>query len=158
MTNTAGALATTVKGINGTLLSGLATGVLKNTITTGVPSIAVAGTDYAGLAFANQFTAKQGFTTGYNETVSSSAGLATSGTIAITSPVSLVAPTVAVTGVILTAGTVVGQTETVINNSGFTITFAAVATSHVADGVSDVIALNTARTYVWSGTSWFRKG
>lgn len=32
--------------INGTALSGLATGLLKNTTTTGVPSIAVAGTDY----------------------------------------------------------------------------------------------------------------
>lgn len=35
----AGAVAVTVKGINGTLLSGLATGVLMNTTTTGVPSI-----------------------------------------------------------------------------------------------------------------------
>ena len=47
MTNTAGSLTTTVKGINGTLLSGLGTGLLKNTTGTGVPSIAVAGTDYA---------------------------------------------------------------------------------------------------------------
>ncbi|MES2287366.1 MAG: hypothetical protein V4547_16860 [Bacteroidota bacterium] len=38
--------ATTVVKINGTTLSGLATGILKNTTTTGVPSIAVAGTDY----------------------------------------------------------------------------------------------------------------
>jgi len=37
---------TTVTRINGTALSGLATGILKNTTTTGVPSIAVAGTDY----------------------------------------------------------------------------------------------------------------
>jgi hypothetical protein len=47
MTNTAGSLTTTVKGINGTLLSSLATGILKSTTTTGVPSIAVSGTDYA---------------------------------------------------------------------------------------------------------------
>lgn len=45
-TSTAGSLAMTVKGINGTTLSGLATGLLKNTTGTGVPSIAVAGTDY----------------------------------------------------------------------------------------------------------------
>ena len=45
-TNTAGSLAMTVKGINGTLLSGLATGLLKNTTSTGVPVIATAGTDY----------------------------------------------------------------------------------------------------------------
>ena len=37
----------TVKGINGTALSALATGLLKSTTGTGVPSIAVAGTDYA---------------------------------------------------------------------------------------------------------------
>lgn len=36
----------TVAKINGTALSGLTTGLLKNTTTTGVPSIAVAGTDY----------------------------------------------------------------------------------------------------------------
>jgi hypothetical protein len=35
-----------VIGINGTLLSGLATGLFKNTTGTGVPSIATAGTDY----------------------------------------------------------------------------------------------------------------
>jgi hypothetical protein len=37
-----GALTATVTKINGTALSGLATGILKNTTTTGVPSIAVA--------------------------------------------------------------------------------------------------------------------
>lgn len=37
-----GATALTVKGINGTLLSGLATGILKNTTATGVPVIATA--------------------------------------------------------------------------------------------------------------------
>jgi uncharacterized protein related to proFAR isomerase len=42
-----GATALTVKGINGTLLSGLATGILKNTIATGVPVIANVRTDYA---------------------------------------------------------------------------------------------------------------
>jgi hypothetical protein len=41
-----GALSSTVTKINGTALSGLATGILKNTTTTGVPSIATAGTDY----------------------------------------------------------------------------------------------------------------
>jgi len=38
----------TVVKINGTALSGLATGLLKNTTATGVPSIAVAGTDFIG--------------------------------------------------------------------------------------------------------------
>ena len=38
----------TVVKVNGTALSGLATGLLKNTTATGVPSIAVAGTDLIG--------------------------------------------------------------------------------------------------------------
>ncbi len=38
--------AVTVSKINGTSLSGLATGILKNTAGTGIPSIALAGTDY----------------------------------------------------------------------------------------------------------------
>lgn len=42
-----GSLNATVTKINGTLLSGLTTGLLKNTTGTGTPSIAVAGTDYA---------------------------------------------------------------------------------------------------------------
>jgi hypothetical protein len=47
VTSSAGAVATTVQKINGVQLSGLATGLLKNTTATGVPTIAVAGTDYA---------------------------------------------------------------------------------------------------------------
>lgn len=41
-----GALASTVVKLNGVTLSGLATGLLKNTTGTGVPSIGVAGTDF----------------------------------------------------------------------------------------------------------------
>jgi hypothetical protein len=41
-----GATALTVVKINGVLMSGLATGLLKNTTSTGAPSIATAGTDY----------------------------------------------------------------------------------------------------------------
>lgn len=48
VTNSAGALATTVGKINGTSLAGLATGILKNTTATGVPSIA-ASADVIGL-------------------------------------------------------------------------------------------------------------
>lgn len=45
-TATAGSNAVTVIGINGTNLAGMATGLLKNTTATGVPTIATAGTDY----------------------------------------------------------------------------------------------------------------
>lgn len=46
--STSGSNALTVKGLNGTLLSGLATGLLKNTTSTGVPSIATSS-DIVGL-------------------------------------------------------------------------------------------------------------
>ncbi|MDT8886131.1 hypothetical protein PQG44_00445 [Aquirufa sp. LEPPI-3A] len=42
------AAAPTVIKINGVSLAGLSTGLLKNTTSTGIPSIAVAGTDYLG--------------------------------------------------------------------------------------------------------------
>ena len=41
-----GDTALTVVAINGVVMSGLATGLLKNTTSTGAPSIATAGTDY----------------------------------------------------------------------------------------------------------------
>ena len=85
--------------------------------------------------------------------------LATNGTITTNGPeVQRVAPTAAVTGVILQAGTVAGQRCTVVNESAFSVTFAAAGTSGVADGTSDVIAATTARSFVWdSGTSlWYR--
>lgn len=69
-----------------------------------------------------------------------------------------VTPTGSFTGEILAAGQYSNQRVTVVNASAFTVTFAASATSHVADGVADVIAANTAATYVWdTGTSlWYR--
>ena len=45
-TGSTGVLTATVTKINGVSLAGLTTGLLKNTTTTGVPSIATAGTDY----------------------------------------------------------------------------------------------------------------
>jgi hypothetical protein len=44
--STSGTGTVSATAINGAALSGLSTGILKNTTTTGVPSIAVAGTDY----------------------------------------------------------------------------------------------------------------
>jgi hypothetical protein len=64
----------------------------------------------------------------------------------------------AATGVILQAGDQNGQMLTVINTGTNSITFAAAATSNVADGVSDVIAGNHAASFRWlSATSlWYR--
>jgi Pectate lyase superfamily protein len=88
---------------------------------------------------------------------------ATSGTIATAGlGVSRVAPAGAVTSVVLQAGTVAGQTVTVVNESAAanTITFNTTpATAHVADSATEpAIAGLTARSFVWdSGTSlWYR--
>ncbi len=92
---------------------------------------------------------------------SSAAATASSGTITTSGVgVARVAPTGNITGVILQAGTIPGQQATVLNESAFTVTFAASGTSHVADGVSDVIAATTARNYIYdTGTSlWYRCG
>lgn len=81
------------------------------------------------------------------------------GTIATTGlGVSKVAPTVARTGVILQQGLVDGQVCVVVNASANSITFAAAGTSFVADGVSDVIAANSAALYVWEAVTalWYR--
>lgn len=64
------------------------------------------------------------------------------------------------TGLILQASTDVRQEITVINEGSGSLTFAAAATSNVADGTSDVITTLTARKFVWdtgSGVNkWYR--
>ena len=84
-----GSTALTVVGINGTILSGLATGILKNTTGTGVPSIAVAG-DFPTL---NQ------------NTTGSAATLATGRTIAITGDLTYTSPSFNGSGNVTAAGT-----------------------------------------------------
>lgn len=67
----------------------------------------------------------------------------------------------AVTGVILTAGTLDGQELTLINiEATNTVTFAAAATSNVADGASAVIAALRAVKFTWDSVSarWYRGG
>ena len=68
----------------------------------------------------------------------------------------------AVTGIILPAGTIDGQTITVIHISAAanTITFAASGTSHVADGASDVITGPSCRVFKWSAQDslWYKVG
>jgi len=85
--------------------------------------------------------------------------VATSGTIFPTG-LSVVRLTTggAVTGVILDKGSSPGQTVTLVNESGNSITMAAAATSNVADGTSAVLAANRAFWLVWdTGTNlWYR--
>jgi hypothetical protein len=53
----------TAAGVNGVLLSGLATGLLKNTTSTGAPSVAVDGTDFVSPAALNGGTLPASVTT-----------------------------------------------------------------------------------------------
>jgi len=62
-----------------------------------------------------------------------------------------VAPTGNVASIVLASGTVTGQTCQVVNESAFTVTFAASGTSHVADGVSAIIAANRKMDFTWDG-------
>ena len=84
-----GSTALTVVGINGILLSGLATGILKNTTGTGVPSIALAG-DFPTL---NQ------------NTTGSAATLTTGRTISITGDLAYTSPSFDGSGNVTAAGT-----------------------------------------------------
>lgn len=61
-----------------------------------------------------------------------------------------------VTGMILEAASNAWTKVTVVNQSAFTITFAASGTSHVADGTSDVIPALCARSYIYDGSLWYR--
>jgi hypothetical protein len=77
--------------------------------------------------------------------------LSNNGTIPTSSYGSVcVNPSTNITGIILQAGTVAGQFITVINQSSFSVTFAAASTSHVASGTSTSIAANTSRTFCWN--------
>ncbi len=81
------------------------------------------------------------------------------GTIATNVDVSRVAPAGAVAGIILAPGTRDGQKVTVINESiaADTVTPAIAGTSHVADGVTGVLAGLTAQSYVWDAATalWY---
>jgi hypothetical protein len=84
--------------------------------------------------------------------------VASSGTInTAQTSVIRIAPTGAVTGAVLQPGTSPGQLCVVLNESAFSVTFAASGTSNVADGASDVIAANTARTFFWDSVTqlWY---
>ena len=74
-----GNIGLTVKGINGTILSNLTTGILKNTTGTGVPSIAVA----ADFPILNQNTTG---TAGSTATLATARTISTNGDVLYTSP------------------------------------------------------------------------
>lgn len=82
-----------------------------------------------------------------------------SGTITPTAPVYRLNPSSAVAGIVMAAGTYTGQRVSLVNTSAFSVTFAAVGTSNVADGVSAVIAPLTDMTLVWDsvGLKWYHE-
>ncbi len=71
-----------------------------------------------------------------------------------------VTATGAVIGLILEPPVNTWTKVTVVNQSAFALTFDVAGTSHVADGISDVIAALTARTFVYDGNTslWYRSG
>ncbi len=131
-----GAIALTVVGINGTSLASLQTGILKNTTTTGVPSIAVAG-DFPTL---NQNT------TGTSANVTGTVAIANGGTGATTKAAGFdaLSPMTAAgdiiyggasgTGIVLPKGT---ANQVLTMNAGATAPAWKSATSASINGLSD---------------------
>lgn len=110
----------------------------------------------SGFPFGLQWNIPGGFAIG---DFSSPAATTTGGTITTSGKgTTKTSPAGNITGVILAAGGNDGQQVTVINESAFTVTFAASGTSHVADGASDVIAATSARLYTWDSNTnlWYR--
>lgn len=105
---TSGSNAVTVTKINGTSLAGLATGLLKNTTTTGVPSTAVAGTDYVA---PSAYASANGHTMATNKLLGrTTASTGAAEEIAVGSGLSLASGTLSASGV--PAPTVNAQTGT----------------------------------------------
>jgi hypothetical protein len=67
------------------------------------------------------------------------------------------APTAAVTSAVMTTGTIDGQEITLINEANYAITFAASASSNVADGASAIISAYRQMILTWDQTVslWF---
>lgn len=110
----------------------------------------------------NSITMESIDTGGGNDESSTAFAVGTGGTIPTAGLyTSRVAPAGAVTGVILQAGQYPGQEVMIINESiaANTITPAVAGTSHIADGVSGVIAGLTAKGYVWDSVTalWYRE-
>ena len=138
--------ATVVGKINGTSLAGLSTGILKNTTTTGVPTIAVAGTDYVipAAAFfigttsiANNRASTAQALTGITSIDGSAATLTTARTIAITGDMTYTSPSFDGSGNITAAGTLATVNATGVGTFG-TITQVAQITTNAKGLVTSI--------------------
>jgi hypothetical protein len=143
-TSSVGSAATTVVKINGTALSGLATGLLKNTTTTGVPSIAVAGTDYA---VATNGTLGQALTsngTGGFSTALTLATVATSGSASdLTAGTLAAARMPALTGDVTTTVGTVATTVSKINGTTLSGLATGLLKNTTATGVPSIAVAGT---------------
>jgi hypothetical protein len=143
-TSSVGSAATTVVKINGTALSGLATGLLKNTTTTGVPSIAVAGTDYA---VATNGTIGQALTsngTGGFSTALTLATVATSGSASdLTAGTLAAARMPAITGDVTTTVGTVAATVVKINGTTLSALATGLLKNTTATGVPSIAVAGT---------------
>jgi hypothetical protein len=134
-------------GTSSILDDGAGNTTIKSSLTLNGPSYLSTTTFYGPVTTTDALNLKQS---------ASAASLTTGGSIATANiSISRVTTSGAVTGVILASGTVSGQIVTVVNESANSITFAVSGTSHVADGTSDIIAANTARSFVWTGSLWY---
>ena len=120
-----GSFTSTVTKINGTSLAGLATGILKNTTSTGVPTIAVAGTDYQAPLTAGTGVAISSNIVSIGQTITTTssptfAGLnysgSTSGTANVIAPAVAGTTTITLPGATGTLATIAG-TETFTNKT-----------------------------------------
>ena len=143
-TSSVGSAATTVVKINGTALSGLATGLLKNTTTTGVPSIAIAGTDYA---IATNGTIGQALTsngTGGFSTALTLATVATSGSASdLTAGTLAAARMPAITGDVTTTVGTVAATVVKINGTTLSSLATGLLKNTTATGVPSIAVAGT---------------
>lgn len=143
-TSSVGSAATTVVKINGTALSGLATGLLKNTTTTGVPSIAIAGTDYA---VATNGTIGQALTsngTGGFSTALTLATVATSGSASdLTAGTLAAARMPAITGDVTTTVGTVAATVVKINGTTLSSLATGLLKNTTATGVPSIAVAGT---------------
>ena len=157
-----GSTALTVVKINGVLMSGLATGLLKNTTTTGVPSIATAGTDYvipsgnitgtaAGLS--TTLAVLSGGTGVTTSTGSGANALATSAALTTPTITGLIetktAPTISAG--VLALNCALGNVFAVSLNAAVTsLTFSNIPASGSAFGLTLILAMTgTAYTITW---------
>lgn len=140
-----GATTLTITGINGTSLAGLSTGLLKNTTATGIPVIAVAGTDYltpaGSAALLTDFPVLNQNTTGVASNITGIVALANGGTgatDAATARTNLGLGTIATLSGIgsaqITDGSVTGADITPATITSSNLATGSVTTTQILDG------------------------